>query len=366
MCGYLPLPRESTRQRLIHDAEGLNTGVWPTWSDELVTPVGEFFTRSHATVPRIDPRTWRLGIGGLVRAARSFSMDELTGKFPTKRVVSTLMCAGMRRQEFLSLGPLPGELPWGPEAASTGCWTGVALADLLDAVGVDPRARHVEFVGLDRVERLGQRFGFGGSIDLTKALAPEVILAWELNGAPLTPTHGFPLRVIVPGWLGARSVKWLGRITLLEENSSNYFQQKAYRLQREVDPQDPRDVSAGTFLKEVPLNAVILGPVANQVLPAGRVRVHGWAIGAGGQSLTGVQVSPDNGHTWTAAHVSLEGKPWTWSFWEATLDLAPGQHTLVVQARDGSGTIQPPAVGSAWNVKGYCNNAWHRVMIEAV
>jgi sulfite oxidase len=352
-------------QRLIHDAAELNTGVWPTPTDELVTPVGLFFTRSHAAVPQIDLAAWRLEIGGLVHAPRSFSMDELTGMFPRRRVTSTLVCAGLRRQEFLRLGPLPGELPWGPEAASTGCWTGVALRDLLDAVGVAPHARHVEFVGLDRVERLGQRFGFGGSIDLAKALAPEVLLAWDLNGAPLTPAHGFPLRAIVPGWLGARSVKWLGRITLLEEHSSNYFQQKAYRLQREVHPHDPRDVSAGTYLKEVPLNAVILGPVADQVLPAGPVRVHGWALGASGHSLTAVMLSPDNGHTWTPADVSLEGKPWTWSFWEATLNLTPGRHTLVVQARDKSGASQPAAVSSAWNVKGYCNNAWHRVTIEA-
>ncbi len=227
--------------RLIHDADGLNTGVWPARCDHPVTPVDLFFTRSHAAVPRIDPRTWRLEVGGLVNRTTSFSLEELIRAFPRRHVTATLVCAGLRRNEFLRLGALPGELPWGPEPASTGGWTGLALGDLLQAVGVAERARYVEFLGLDQVERHGHEFGFGGSIDLTKALSAEVILATELNGAPLPPVHGFPLRAVVPGWIGARSVKWLGRITLLEEPSSNYFQSSAYRMQREINPLDPRD-----------------------------------------------------------------------------------------------------------------------------
>lgn len=122
-------------------------------------------------------------------------------------------------------------------------------------------ARYVEFVGLDQVERQGERFGFGGSIDLAKALHGDTLLASELNGAPLPVEHGFPLRAVVPGWIGARSVKWLGRITLTAEPSGNYFQSKAYRIQREADPRDPRDVSAGDALSEAPLNSVIVAPM---------------------------------------------------------------------------------------------------------
>ena len=351
--------------RLVHDAEGLNTGVWPVRADCLVTPVARFFTRSHAPVPRIDPAAWRLEVDGLVERPRSFSFEELRGSFSRRSVTATLVCAGLRRDEFLSLGPLPGELPWGPEAISTGEWTGIALRDLLHAVGVDERARHVEFIGLDDVERHGHRFGFGGSIDLAKALSAEVLLASELNGAPLPAAHGFPIRVIVPGWIGARSVKWLGRITLAQAPSTNYFQSKAYRVLRELNAADPRDISAGVAMSGVPLNAVILDPTPDQVVPAGRVRVRGWAMGSEGRPPTAVEVSPNGGEDWVSARIALDGAAWTWSLWEATVELAPGGHTLAARATDATGAAQPRALGETWNVKGYGNNAWHRVAIRA-
>ncbi|MDQ3137843.1 MAG: sulfite oxidase [Gemmatimonadota bacterium] len=354
-----------TARRLVHDAEGLNTAAWPVPTDELVTPVERFFTRSHAPVPRIDPREWRLEVHGLVERPAIFSLDELARAYPPREATATLVCSGLRRSEFLCLGPLPGELPWGPEPISTGRWAGVSLADLLHDVGVAEPARHVEFIGLDRVERLGRRFGFGGSIDLGKALAGEVLLATRLNGAPLPPAHGFPLRAVVPGWTGARSVKWLGHIVLAAEPSANYFQSKSYRIQREIDPADPHDVSAGVPIAEVPLNSVIVHPLSGQVVPAGRVTVHGWTMGSGGRAVTALQLSIDDGRTWLPARLVSDGEAWTWSFWEATVHLVPGRHSLVVRAVDSAGTTQPPTLGGPWNVRGYNNNAWHRVVVEA-
>jgi sulfite oxidase len=354
----------ATSRRLVHDADGLNTAIWPVRGNHLVTPTDHFFTRSHAPVPQIDPGTWRLEVGGLVERATSFSLEELRRAFPQRQVTATLVCAGLRRNEFLALGPLPGELPWGPEPAGTGRWTGVSLRDLLDVVGVAKGARHVEFVGLDQVDRQGQRFGFGGSIDLPKALGDEVILARELNGTPLPAVHGFPLRAVVPGWIGARSVKWLGRIALLEDPSPNYFQRNAYRIQREVNPHDSRDVSRGAALSEIPLNSVILHPTPADAIPPGRVQVYGWAVGSGGCSLAAVEVSSNGGHDWTQARIVTKGAAWTWSLWEATLNLTRGRHTLVVRATDTTGVTQPPNVASTWNVKGYNNNAWHRVAID--
>src|SRR3954467_11511650 len=276
-------------QRVIRDPEGLNAGSWPVLPQDFITPVDRFFTRSHAAVPPIDPETWRLEIGGLVPHLRSFSLAELMSGFTRRTVAAALVCAGLRRDEFLQLGPLSGELPWGPEPASAGEWTGVALGDLLQAAGVKPEARHVELIGLDRVERHGRQFGFGGSLDLAKALSDEVLLATHLNGAPLPPAHGFPLRAVVPGWVGARSVKWLGRINLLKNPTDNYFQTQAYRIQREPNPGDPRDVSRGTALGEIPVNSVIVRPEANQLLPAGRTIVRGWAIGSAARLITRVE-----------------------------------------------------------------------------
>ena len=240
-----------------------------------------------------------------------------------------------------------------------------ASRSVLRQAGVRREARYVEFVGLDAVERHGQRFGFGGSIDLAKALTPDVLLASELNGAPLPPVHGFPIRSIVPGWIGARSVKWLGRITLAAEPSDNYFQSKAYRVQREIDPANPRDVSGGIPLSEVlPQRG---DPRA--VERSGRRRREGAGArvgdGTGGQLITAVEVSPNGGADWVPARIAVPGATWTWSLWEATLDLARGRHILAVRATDATGATMPVALGETWNVKGYANNAWHRVAIQA-
>lgn len=351
-------------RRLIHDAEGLNTGVWPVRADRLVTPTDQFFTRSHAPIPRIDPAAWRLEVDGLVARPRSFTLGDLAG-LARRSVTATLVCAGLRRDEFLSLGPLPGETSWGPEPISTGEWTGIPLRELLETVGVAAGAGYVEFVGLDQVERHGHRFGFGGSIDLAKALSDEVLLASELNGAPLPAAHGFPLRAVVAGWIGARSVKWLGRVTLTAEPSRNYFQNKAYRVQREINASDPRDVSAGVELSGVPLNAVIVDPTPAEVVPAGRVVVRGWAMGSEGRPPTAVEVSPNAGEDWVPARIHAGGAAWAWVLWEAAVDLSRGRHTLAVRATDDTGVMQPRTLNETWNVKGYGNNAWHRVAIHA-
>jgi sulfite oxidase len=352
----------SNPRRLVHDPEGFNSATWPVRQDQLVTPTDHFFTRSHAATPAVNPDTYRLEIDGLVERPVGLSLDDLAA-FPTREVAATLVCAGLRREEYVALGPLPGELPWGPEAISTGRWRGISLAEVLRSVRVAPGARHVQFTGLDCVERQGRRFGFGGSIDLAKA--DDVVLASELNGAPLPPDHGFPLRAVVPGWIGARSVKWLGRITLAAEPSANYFQSKAYRSQRQVNPNDPRDVSAGTALGEAPLNAVVLEPLRDQTVRAGAVRLRGWAMGSGGRAVTSVEVSPNGGVDWIPAEITVAGERWTWSLWEATLHVPRGRHVLAVRATDASGASMPPGVAETWNVKGYANNAWHRVTVQA-
>ena len=350
-------------RRLTHGSDSLNSGVWPVKTDRLITATEHFFTRSHAPIPSIDVRTWRLEVGGLVERPAQFSMAELTREFPTDEVTATVACAGLRREEFLSLGPLPGELPWGPEPISTGHWAGVSLAAVLQAVGVSSRARHVEFVGLDQVARHGRTFGFGGSVDMSKALQGDVLLATTMNGAPLAPQHGYPLRVLVPGWIGARSVKWLGRINLLEEPSDNYFQARAYRSQREASAHDLRDVSQGVALTAIPVNSVIVDPVRHAVLRSGSQIVRGWAIGSNGEPLRSVEISPDGGNSWSRARITLAGEKWTWSFWEGEVTLRPGGYELAASATDTREATQPATIDETWNVKGYNNNAWHRVPV---
>lgn len=353
-------------RRIWHDATGQNSAGKPDLLGEnFITPLPLFFVRSHAATPAIDAAAWRLVIDGLVERPRTFSLDELLSEFPRRTVTCTLLCAGLRRAELTAFGPLPGELPWGTEAVSTGEWSGVSLGDVLRSVGVAAGAAFVELTGLDDVERHGRRFGLGGSIDVTRALSDDVLLATTLNGAPLTPEHGYPVRAVVPGWIGARSVKWLGRITLRTDESPNYFQAEAYRIQHTVNPNDPRDVTAGTPIAEFPVNSAILRPSSGDVVGPGTVRVSGWALGTGGRGLACVELSANGGADWSVVEVMGRGDDATWVLWQADVDLSPGLHTLVVRATDVTGAMQPADLAETWNVKGYCNNAWHRVVVHA-
>lgn len=348
-----------------YEEDGLNVGAdLSDVASSITTNTDGFFQRSHAPPPSVDPSEWRLQVGGLVERPVAYSLSELASKFTHREVTATLVCAGLRRAEFQEVRPVPGELPWGSDAVSTGVWGGFALADVLRSAGVADAARHVEFVGLDEVTRGGETFGFGGSIHMEKALSDDLILATHLNGSPLPVAHGFPMRAVVPGWIGARSVKWLSEIRVLPHASQNYFQAEAYRIQREPNPEHPRDVSGGAPMTEVPRNAVIVEPTPGASVPAGPVRVRGWAIGEGGRPLTRVEVSLNDGREWVRANLTMDGSRWTWSFWDVVLEVPPGRHVLSVRASDEEGTM-PLGLQESWNVKGYGNNAWHRVEVSA-
>jgi sulfite oxidase len=293
------------------------------------------------------------------------SLADLTTGFASTEVTATLVCAGMRRREFLQLGPLPGELPWATEPIGTARWRGVALREVLAAAGIGSSARHVAFTGLDLVERRGTTFGFGGSISLSKAADPSVLIALRMNDEVLPSEHGFPARIVAPGWIGARSVKWLHRIELRSEPSDNYFQTQAYRVQAVASQLDPRDVSRGPALGEVAINAVILRPRPGGSVGPGPLAVEGWAIGTGGRALARVELSSNGGRDWTNVELGtpLAGGG-VWQMFRATVTLEPGEHELVVRAVDVTGETQPAELRRVWNVKGYANNAWHRVRVR--
>jgi sulfite oxidase len=343
--------------------EGLNAGtLLQVAPNQLITPVSAFFRRNHAPAPAVDLATWRLKLNGFVSKPLSLTYDELVNGFTQHEVTATLVCAGLRRAEFLPLGSLRGELPWQADAVSTGVWRGVRLREVLAAVGVDDAAAHVEFIGLDQVTRKGVTFGYGASIALEKALSDEVLLATHLNGEPLPRAYGFPLRAVVPGWIGARSVKWLSDINLRAAPSDNYFQTEAYRIARSENPSDPRDVRSGEAMTEVPLNAVIVEPTVKTPLTAGPVQVRGWAIGTGGRPVTKVEVAVEGVQAWIQATITATAGRFGWSFWEATITLEAGSHVLIARAADDLG-MMPERLEDTWNIKTYGNNAWHRVPV---
>ena len=216
---------------------------------------------------------------------------------------------------------------------------------------------------MDEVNIHGEQGQFGGSISLEKALRDEVLLAYEMNGEALSTEHGYPLRLVVGGYIGARSVKWLGEISIQAEESQNYYQQNAYKLFPPEIRHETADWSQGLSLDEQPINSVISYPKNQSVLRKGSYSIRGFAIAQGGNCLERVEISVDNGRTWQEAKVLMEPQAWKWSLWQADVDLESGIHRLAVRAFDNAGNFQPDDKASVWNFKGYFNNAWHRVSI---
>ena len=258
---------------------------------------------------------------------------------------------------------IPGEAPWGPGATGTAIWTGVALADVLALAGPVDDAAHVGFEGADTSAEAQPAQLFGGSIPLDKACRPEVLLAWAMNGQPLPAVHGAPVRVVVPGYIGARSVKWLTRIELRSEPWLGYFQHVVYRL---LAPEQTPGPGIGMQLGLVALNSDVLVPDDGAVVPAGKVEVRGYAFAGGDRYVARVDVSTDDGHSWGEAELLDDLGRWAWRHWSITLDLDPGEHEILVRAWDSSAATQPEDEAGLWNPKGYVNNARPRITVHAV
>jgi sulfite oxidase len=331
-----------------------------TW----ITPVEAFFVRSHGSIPNLDAESYRLRIEGRVQQTFSLSLGDLHERFRTASVTATLACAGNRRCEHNRKKRIDG-VSWEHGALGTAEWSGVRLSDLLTESGLAEGARHVWFEGGDQIVREGRTICFGASIPIEKAMgdtaaAPGALLAYEMNGEPLSPQHGYPLRTIVPGYIGARSVKWLTRIVVSDRPSENPFQTHDYKL---ATADTPDAWTAAEPINEFPINSVICSPAADARLTVGTVRVSGYAIspGAAGNGIRAVEVSSDDGRTWTAARLLEPRADYCWQLWEADVSVNQQTRHLIVRAIDSSGRMQPEA--AAWNVKGYLYNGWHRVPV---
>jgi sulfite oxidase len=263
----------------------------------------------------------------------------------------------------MAVRDIPGEAPWGPGATGTATWRGAALADVLALAGPRPGATHVGFEGADVSPEAKPAQRFGGSIPFDKARRPEVLLAWAMNGEPLAPVHGAPLRVVVPGYIGARSVKWVERIEVRPAPWDGYFQHVAYRLLPEDGTPGP---GAGMPLGLVALNADVLSPSAGDTVAAGPLEVRGYAFAGGERHVSRVDVSVDGSASWRRAELLEDLGRWAWRHWRITVDLPPGEHEVVVRAWDSSAATQPEDERGMWNPKGYVNNARPRIRLTAV
>ncbi len=331
----------------------------------MITAQPDFYVRSHGDVPHLDGAGHRLRVGGRVATPLDLSMAELRQRFPERTVAAVLQCAGNRRADLQGVRPTTGD-PWEAGAIGNAAWTGVALADVLRAAGAEADAAlHVAFDACDTVESPEGRFTYGASIPMAKAMAPEVLLVHAMNGEALTPEHGAPLRVVVPGFAGVRSPKWLAAITVQAGPSDNPMQARDYKLLPADVTDATLDWDKGFTINEMPLNAAICEPAANAELTAGSVTVRGYAI-ASARMVARVDVSCDGGRSWRQADLEASDAPWGWTFWSARLDLPKGRHELAVRAWDSAGQTQPARPDDVWNLKGYLSTAWHRVPVSAV
>jgi sulfite oxidase len=263
-------------------------------------------------------------------------LGELIERFPAASTTATLTCAGNRRAEFAAIKKVGG-VQWDAGAIGNAEWQGVRLVDVLKLAGVKPEAKHVWFEGRDAVTEKNVTFPFGGSIPIEKAMNTTAtgasLLATQMNGKPLTPAHGFPLRNIVPGFIGARSVKWLHKITVADQPSPNHFVADVYKLV----PEDNAELIAKTLpIYEFTLNSVICLPSPGASVSGDRINVKGFALtnGTTGRSVQKIEVSADGGHSWTLAKVTSPVRDYCWVLWTADVPLTKTTESLLVRATD--------------------------------
>jgi sulfite oxidase len=324
-----------------------------TW----LTPIPHFFVRNHMHEPtELGPAEWKLTVGGEVEKPVTLSLAELS-KIETHSVVNTLECAGNGRS--LHRPQVPG-VQWGKGAVSTARFSGPRLREILQRAGVKSSGKHVMFRGLDEVP--GKVPPFIRSIPIEKAMDSDTLIATQMNGAPLTKHHGFPARALVPGWVGAASIKWLTEIKVLETEFSGNFMSPGYRFPNQpVKPGDtvkPEDTHPLTGLN---VKSVISGPADGSNGKAGTVHVHG-AAWAGEGDVVKVEISTDGGVAWNAAKLGHEQAHYAWRLWSYEWKTRGGEYTILSRATDSQGRTQPAT--AVWNPSGYLYNAPDQVRIH--
>lgn len=325
-----------------------------------ITPNDRFFVRSHFGPPpsdRIDPASWRLSVKGLVARELSLSLSDLS-RFEEVNVTAVVQCSGNGRAFYR---PRAGGVQWRKGAVGNARWTGVRLRDVLAKAGVQAKAKHLHLLGADRPV-LPSTPLFHRSIPLEKALHPDTILAYQMNGEPLPLLHGAPLRLIAPGWMADACVKWLTDLTLGETEAPGYYMQTAYRYParpvqpgEQIKPADLRPVEA-MIVKSL-ITSPHDGGTAN-----GEIVVQGVAWTGEGR-IVSVELSADEGRTWSKARLTGDDVPYAWRTWEhAWRAPRPGSYGLLCRATDDRGHTQPER--SPWNPSGFLWNGWDRITVD--
>jgi sulfite oxidase len=342
--------------------------------DSWITPNDVWFIRHHHPVPEFDVKAWKLNIDGIGVKPLLLSLEDLKSRFDEREVTATLQCGGNRRSGLNRVLKTSG-IDWGFGAISTARFKGVLLRDVLlysgmltpelaESLGV----RHIIFEGEDGVQ---------ASIPIEKALDPygDVLLAYEMNGEPLPREHGAPLRVVVPGVVGIRNIKWLTKAhTSTEEAQGPWQRGIAYKgFSPNRKNVDGVDVESVLSIQETPVTSCIVAPQDGGFCELDSLEIKGFAWSGGGKGIVRVDVSLDGGRTWVDAELFAgnEQNPrraWAWTFWKAEVDVPENLRgkllQVVVKATDAAYNCQPERPEPIWNLRGLNNNSWHRVNVQ--
>ena len=326
--------------------------------ESWITPVDSFFVRTHLYRPTVNAGEWRLHVKGMVANQLTLALADLR-KLPRVEVVSVLECAGNGRSFYQ---PTVIGMQWRYGGVGNARWAGVRVADVLQRAGIKPGAKEILFNGAD--VPMGTMPDFVRSLPPEKAMRPDTLLAYEMNGQPLTPAHGFPLRLVVPGWAGDSWMKWVTDIEVRDQEYDGFFMKTAYRRPvRTITPGANVDAADMTPVTSIRPKSVIARPREGEKVGRGPVTIRG-AAWAGESPVARVNVSTDNGRTWKEAKLGADKAKYGWRLWEATwTPPAAGSYVLMAQASDEAGEKQPFA--EDWNPSGYLYNVVHQVRVEA-
>ncbi|XP_057727310.1 inducible nitrate reductase [NADH] 2 [Arachis stenosperma] len=367
LTGKHPFNSEPPLQRLMHHG--------------FITPVPIHYVRNHGPVPKAQWEDWSVEVCGMVKRPAHITMDQLLHDFPSREFPATLVCAGNRRKEQNMVKQSIG-FNWGAAAISTSVWRGVPLWSLLKRCGIMSKTKgalHVCFEGAEDLPG-GGGSKYGTSILREVALDPsrDIILAYMQNGERLAPDHGFPVRMIIPGFIGGRMVKWLKRIIVTPKQSDSYYHYKDNRVLPSHVDAELANAEAWWYkpeylINELNINSVITTPCHDEILPINSWTtqrpyvLRGYAYSGGGRKVTRVEVTMDGGETWQVCSLEHPEKPnkygkyWCWCFWSLEVEVLDllGSKEIAVRAWDESLNTQPEKL--IWNVMGMMNNCWFRV-----
>ncbi|CAB3410273.1 unnamed protein product [Caenorhabditis bovis] len=358
---------------LVRNAKPFNAESPPSLlTDHFYTPNDLFFVRNHLPVPVIDVEKHELEVEAFDGKIVKLNMEEIRKKYKAYTIGSVVQCAGNRRADMNSFKKVQG-LMWEGTAISNAEWTGPRLRDILIDAGIDindPKLKHVHFEGAD-VDPTGTPYG--ASIPFEKAIRDEVIVAYKMNGEDIPRDHGAPLRVVVPGNVGARQVKWLKKVIVSDVESSSHWQQKDYRaFSPAVQLGDELKWDRVPSIQEYPVQCAICVPEPNTKVDRddGTVSVSGYAWSGGGRGIIRIEISVDGGQSWKSVEMEQEKNQdlehmyaWTLFHTEVEIPKDVEKFEIIVKAVDRAYNTQPETAAGIWNVRGLIHNAWHKVPI---